>query len=95
MRRAIAIMLLTLGVAAQDIPMPPPGNPGHLPPPPGAYCSHGGGEAHDCACQPLCVDNVDENGTPDGTQRRQEDNSKCRAACHPKHCHCPQPECEP
>jgi len=76
------------------VPMPPPGNPNHEQPTEGNACRAPGATPdpfHDCACEPRCMDGTDEFGQPDGTMYRTEDTSKCRAACHPKFCLCPNP----
>lgn len=93
-------LILTIALAilaAQSPPMPPPGNPDHQEPAPGAFCRHDGPGVdadHACACQPTCMEDRDGNGEPTGGVTRQEDNVRCRAACHPKHCQCVS-NCEP
>lgn len=82
-----------MGTAAalQGPPMPPPGNPNHDEPAPGAFC-HMAGETpdpgHDCACEKKCVSGTDADGHDDGTLVEVEDNVRCRAACHKRHCNC-------
>ncbi len=93
----LTISLLFAAGAQQHPAMPEPGNPGHQEPAPGAMCVHAGpgvdaGSA--CACEPKCMDGHDPDGTPNGEVNRQEDNARCRAACHPKHCACVS-NCEP
>jgi len=90
------VLALLVAVAQQPPPMPPPGNPWHAEPLPGAFCAHGPTvpEGQACACEPKCMEGHDEEGNPDGTIWRIEDNLKCRAACHPKHCNCVS-NCEP
>ena len=88
---ALVISLGLFNLVAQEIPMPPPGNPDHIPPGPGQFCAHTGGAAHECACQAKCVTSEDEQGNE--VTYRQED-PKCRSYCFKTHCHCPSP-CEP
>jgi hypothetical protein len=67
---------------AQGQHRPEPGNPGHLVPPDGWFCStHDKDETKRCTCHrtdsdPLC------EGTP------TEDRPNCLNNCFPKHCHC-------
>lgn len=95
--KSLLLILALLAAGAQEPSMPPPGNPDHQQPAPGAYCQHAGPgvtDAHACACEPTCMDGHDGNGDPDGTVHRGEDNARCRAACHPKACRCIS-NCEP
>ena len=72
----------------QDVPAPPPGNPGHGEPAKGVYCENhtGATPAHACGCQRKCE--IGEEGTLYITE-----DAKCRVYCHPKHCHCTSPGC--
>lgn len=93
--RMIASLVLVIGLMFQNPPMPPPGNPDHVEPLPGQVCRHAGpgvDEGHACACEPQCMEGRDEEGR--ATVVRVEDNAKCRAACHTKHCGCVS-SCEP
>ena len=98
MKTLLLLAFVLAVVGAQDGPvLPPPGNPGHVEPPPGARCVHAGpgvSAAQACACVPTCMENRDGNGELDGTERRIEDVVRCRVACHPKHCACLS-NCEP
>lgn len=73
---------------AQAAPeMPPPGNPGHNPPPKGAYCDRSSVSAHHCECHNKCV--VGD----DGQLAKQEDWVNCRAYCFKDRCRCPWEGC--
>lgn len=101
--RVLCVLLLCLGatvsrspfcahaeaVQAQPAPpsMPPPGNPGHKPPPEGAYCDRSKHAARECKCHAKCVEDEAGNITV------VEDSKNCRAYCFKSHCHCPH-DCE-
>ena len=81
----LAPMVFVVIALAQVPPMPPPGNPGHQEPPPGAFCQHPSVDpdpAHACECQKACQMNED------GSVTIIEDRN-CRAWCFKRHCHCP------
>jgi len=86
------VVLLLAMAAGQGPSMPPPGNPGHVEPAPGALCVHegqpGADAGHVCSCHATCMENRDGNGEPNGTFTKQEDNAKCRAACFKHSCAC-------
>src|SRR4026208_487203 len=75
--------------AAQGIPAPPPGNPGHPEPAPGVTCKRAGDPGvdadHACECHRQCKPNVDENGEVVPGEHVEE-NSKCRVYCYKSHC---------
>jgi len=89
--------MLDTSVHAAGAQMPPPGNPGHPEPPFGQSCVHegmpGADEGHVCACHRECKPNLDDEGEVTAGEHVQED-AKCRAFCHPKHCNCPIDNCE-
>lgn len=92
MKTILFALSLMFVAAQQPIPMPPPGNPNHEEPAPGARClhegTHGVTAAQACACHAECMENRDGNGEPNGTFTRAEDNARCRSACHKDHCGC-------
>ena len=69
-------------------PMPPEGNPGHKPPPKGAWCDHTARPEHHCECHAQCVEN------DDGTTQIVEDGVHCRAWCFKAACRCPADNCQ-
>lgn len=87
----LILVIAFMGLALQSPPsMPPPGNPNHDTPVDGAYCRNFKNDppAHKCECERQCT------VQPDGTVTQVEDNVKCRAACHPQHCHCLSESCD-
>ena len=91
-----AMVLAGFLVTAQqgDPPMPPPGNPNHEEPLPGAFCAPPGVQpypAHDCSCMPKCMEphGEDEDGNQIVYPPTREEDPKCRAYCHKKFCTCP------
>jgi len=80
----MALALVTGAVAMQEIPAPPPGNPGHPPLPNTVFCTSHGSQnnaAHHCDCKRTCEER------PDKTLQNVED-PMCRVYCAPNHCHC-------
>ena len=83
-----ALMAQAQGQSPVEPSMPPPGNPDHAEPPPGAFCSRSPKPEHSCKCHATCVENED------GTIAIQEDGAHCRAYCYKKACHCPVDGCQ-
>jgi len=86
------LLAFAVAFAMAQGPVPPPGNPGHQQPPPGAACVHNMKDpAHNCTCHRECKDTEGEDGKQETFV--QED-PKCRVFCYKEHCHCPISNCE-
>ena len=79
---------------AQDFPLPPDGNPGHVEPAPGAQCKHDARDpSHNCLCHRECRQALDDEGNVTTGQYVVED-PKCRVYCFKDHCACPIANCD-